>query len=75
MKSVKLKPRSSGKKIESLGILDVAKNGSLAGAVTEFGCSEGIIRNHYFARIGPKAAEAFDQIISVKSAFAMPGLE
>jgi hypothetical protein len=53
----------------------VAKNGSLAGAATEFGCSEGIIRNHYFARMGPKVAEAFYQIIPVKSAFAMPGLE
>jgi hypothetical protein len=37
----------------------VAKHGSLAAAATEFGCREGIIRTHYFARMGPKSAEAF----------------
>ena len=40
----------------------VAKHGSLASAATEFGCREGIIRTHYFARMGPKAAEAFYRI-------------
>ena len=53
----------------------VAKNGSLAGAATEFGCSEGIIRNHYFARMGPKAAEAFYLIVPVNCASPMLGLE
>jgi hypothetical protein len=40
----------------------VAKHGSLAAAAMEFGCREGIIRTHYFARMGPKAAETFYQI-------------
>lgn len=40
----------------------VAKHGSLAAAATEFGCREGIIRTHYFARMGPKSAEAFHRI-------------
>jgi hypothetical protein len=43
----------------------VAKHGSLAGAAMEFGCREGIIRTHYFARMGPKAAEAFYRIVPI----------
>ena len=41
----------------------VAKNGSFAAAATEFGCREGIIRTHYFARMGLKSAEAFYRIV------------
>ena len=43
----------------------VAKYGSLAGAATEFGCSEAVIRTHYFARMGPRAAETFYRILPV----------
>lgn len=43
----------------------VARNGSLASAATEFGCSEAIIRTHYFARTGLRAAEAFYRILPV----------
>lgn len=41
----------------------VARHGSLANAAMEFGCSESVIRTHYFARMGPGAAERFYMIV------------
>lgn len=43
----------------------VAKGGSLANAAIEFGCSEAVIRTHYFARMGLSAAEAFYRVLPV----------
>jgi len=41
----------------------VARHGSFAAAATEFGCSERVIRTHYFARLGPSAADMFYDIV------------
>lgn len=43
----------------------VTRNGSLAGAATEFGCSEGIIRRHYLSRMTPEDAHAFYEIMPI----------